>query len=101
MNDAGRLAALKAYCRIDYDEDDSLLEAILGTVDAYLQNAGCTRENHENLYDLIAQDMTLRQYDGRDSDTEHAATAPLVRRMLTQLKLVCAFGGAGDGNTSV
>ena len=46
MIDAGRLAALKAYCRIDYDEDDSLLEAILGTVDAYLQNAGCTRENH-------------------------------------------------------
>lgn len=91
MIDAGRLAALKAYCRIDYGEDDSLLEAILGTVDAYLQNAGCTRENHENLYDLIAQDMTLRQYDGRDSDTEHAATAPLVRHMLTQLKLVLSL----------
>ena len=39
MIDAGRLAALKAYCRIDYDDDDSLLEAILGTVDAYLQAA--------------------------------------------------------------
>lgn len=45
--------------------------------------------------------MVLRQYDGRDADAEHAATAPLVRAMLTQLKLRCAYGGADDGDESV
>ena len=101
MVSEGRMVALKAYCRIDYDEDDVQLEALLSAADAYLQSAGCSRENHESLYDLIAQDIVLRQYDGRDDDTAHAATSPMVRQMLTQLKLVCAYGGAADGDTSL
>lgn len=99
--DETRLMSVKEYCRIDYDEDDALLCSFILAVDDYLAGAGCSREGHENLYDLIVADMVLRQYDGRDADTEHAATAPLVRAMLTQLKLQCAYGGAADGDESV
>ena len=46
--------------------------------------------------------MTLRTYDGRDNDAAQAATAPLIRSMLTQLKLRCQYGegAADDGGTS-
>ena len=72
--DETRLMSVKAYCRIDYDEDDALLSGFILAVDDYLAGAGCSREGHENLYDLIVEDMVLRQYDGRDADAEHAAT---------------------------
>ena len=54
------------------------------------------------MYDLIVQAMVLNQYEGKCADNAAAALAtvpPLVRQMVNQLKLVCAFGGAGDGNT--
>ena len=54
------------------------------------------------MYDLIVQAMVLNQYEGKCADNAAAALAtlpPLVRQMVNQLKLVCAFGGADDGNT--
>lgn len=96
MITAERLDAIKKYCRVDYDEDDAQLS------DSYLAQCGITRDGHEAMYDLIVQAMVLNQYDGKCADNAAAALAtvpPLVRQMVNQLKLVCAFGGADDGNT--
>ena len=91
--DSARLQSCKAYLRLDYDTDDGLLTSLLHAVDDYLTGAGVTRDQSPATYDLIAHDMVLRIYDGRDVDAVHAATAPLVRSMLTQLKLRAAYGG--------
>ena len=101
MITAERLTFLKQYCKVDYDTDDAVLTSLAEIADDYLTRAGCFREGHEATWDIIVCDMVLRQYDGRDDDVEHAATSTLLRQMLTQLKLVCAFGGASDGNTNV
>ena len=92
-----RLAACKKYMRVDYDEDDELIAALMDAADRYLAGAGVTRDTAPAMYDLIVHDMTLRTYDGRDGDAAQAATAPLIRSMLTQLKLRCNYGGAADG----
>ena len=93
-----RLAACKKYMKVDYPDDDELIAALMDAADRYLEGAGVNRDAAPAMYDLIVHDMTLRTYDGRDDDAEHAATAPLVRSMLTQLKLRCNYGGAADGS---
>lgn len=97
-----RLAACKKYMKVGYEEDDELIAALMDAADRYLTGAGVTREVAPAMYDLIVHDMTLRTYDGRDNDAAQAATAPLIRSMLTQLKLRCQYGegAAGDGSTS-
>ena len=93
-----RLAACKKYMKVDYPDDDEVIAALMDAADRYLEGAGVNRDAAPAMYDLIVHDMTLRTYDGRDDDAEHAATAPLVRSMLTQLKLRCNYGGAADGS---
>ena len=95
MAEAERLAAVKRYCKIDYSEDDELLAGMLAAAEAYLDGAGCVREG----YDIIAHAMVLEQYEGRCVDNAAQAlqsVPPIVRQMLTQLKLVCAYEGGGS-----
>ena len=97
---AERLDACKRYMKVDYPDDDEVIAALMDAADRYLEGAGVNRDTAPAMYDLIVHDMTLRTYDGRDDDAEHAATAPLVRSMLTQLKLRCQYGeeAAADGS---
>lgn len=90
-----RLMTCKKYMHCDdIEEDDELIAALLDASDGYIVGAGVDRETSPAMFDLIAYNMTLRLYEGRDDDVEHAATDPMVRKMLTQLKLRCAYGGA-------
>lgn len=91
--DAERLAYAKQYAHIDYDDDDDLIAGLLAAADGYLGNAGIERDVDPDMYDLIAADLVLRVYDGRESDAAHAASAPAARAMITQLKLMAAYGG--------
>lgn len=97
-NMAERLSLCKKYMNIDFDTDDMLISSLISAADAYLANAGVSREVDTFLYDAIANDMVLRMYDGRDDDVEHAATSQIARQMLTQLKLKCAYGGGANVN---
>ena len=113
MTTAERLTAIKKYCRVDYDEDDTQLTGFAEMSDSYLAQCGITRDGHEAMYDLIVQAMVLNQYDGKCADNAAAALADkeigivlLTEKfgrefpdVVNQLKLVCAFGGADDGNT--
>ena len=75
------------------------LAGLLAAAEAYLDGAGCVREGHEALYDIIAHAMVLEQYEGRCVDNAAQAlqsVPPIVRQMLTQLKLVCAYEGGGS-----
>lgn len=96
-----RLAAVKAYCRIDYDEDDSQLTTLLEMSDSYLGQCGVYREGHEAMYDVLVNAMVLNMFEGRCADGASAlqTVPPITRQMLNQLKLVCAYGGTDDGDT--
>lgn len=91
-----KLDAVKRYMRVTYSEDDLLISSLISAAEQFLDGAGINRMMAPDVYDLIVCDMVLRQYDGRDSDAEHAATAPFVRQMLTQLKLRSAYGSEGS-----
>ncbi len=86
-----RVKACKEYMHVDFDEDDALITSLLAASDGYLEGAGVNRDINSQMYDLIAFDMTLRVYDGRDEDAAHAATSQIARQMLTQLKLRSAY----------
>lgn len=96
-----RLAACKKYMRIDFVDDDEIVCALLDTADGYLTGAGISRAVSPAMYDTIAYVMTLEMYDGRGAtDPQQAASAPLVQRMLTQLKLRCAYEEVPDDGNS-
>lgn len=98
MDDA-RLAACKAYMRVDYTDDDEIISGMMEAADAYVSGAGCDRAAAPAMYDLIVHAMTLQMYDGRAESADSAAMAVPqgVRAVLTQLKLRCGYGGAADG----
>lgn len=97
-----RLAACKRYMKIDYDEDDALIAAMMDANDAYLAGAGCARDVSPAQHDLIVQAMTLQMYDSRGDLTAQQAletVPPAVRQMFNQFKLRCNYGGTADGDT--
>ena len=97
-----RLAACKQYMMIDHDEDDGLIPLILGGVDAYLEGAGVIRDVSPNLYDLVSFAMTLPLYEVRGAMLpQDVADLPAIRRMLVQMKLRAAYGGAAGGENDI
>ena len=94
--DTARLAACKAYMRVDYTDDDEIISGMMEAADAYVRGAGCDGAAAPAMYDLVVHAMTLQMYDGRADGAEKAAEAvpPGVRAVLTQLKLRCGYGGA-------
>lgn len=94
-----RLKAVKAYMRVDGEDEDAVIAGMIAASDSYLAGAGITRDMDTPLYDLIVCTMTLALYDGRyDEKTTAlgAAETATVRRMLTQLKLRAAYSGEAD-----
>lgn len=61
-----RLEAAKAYMRVDGNEDDAVITALLDAAGQYLHNAGITRfTDCASLYDLVLHALTLHWYDHR------------------------------------
>nr|WP_300187013.1 head-tail connector protein [uncultured Agathobaculum sp.] len=95
-----RLAACKKYMKVDYEEDDELIAALMDANDGYLADAGVRRDVSPARHDLIVHAMTLQMYDARGADTPQQAletVPPVVRQMFNQLKIRCNYGGVDDG----
>ena len=85
------LAAVKAYMRVDGDDDDAVILALLAAAKVYLINAGIRRpETGDDLYNLALWSLTLHYYDHRDAVGDEASFPTGLRPILTQLKLVGA-----------
>lgn len=91
--EAGELAAAKRYMRVDDQEDDEMVTALVLAARGYLARAGvslpapeCDRRAQ---YDLVCHAMALSGYDQRDPVITGTIVSenPQLRRMLTQLKL--------------
>lgn len=86
--DAARLAACKRYMRVDGDEDDEVILALMEAARLYLEGAGVLLERSPAaLYDLALYGLTLHYYDRRDAVGDEAAFPAGLRPVITQLKL--------------
>jgi len=76
---------LKSYCHIDYEDDDSILEAILASVKMYIKKyTGLEDETIENLEDLSIVVLVLSKdlYDNKTYSMQSSQTNPIVQSIL-------------------
>lgn len=89
---AARAAALKAcknYMRVDGDDDDETIEALMAAAAEYLANAGIPAPEAESaLYNLALYSLTLHYYDHRDAVGTEAPLPTGLRPVINQLKLI-------------
>jgi uncharacterized phage protein (predicted DNA packaging) len=98
------LAAVKSYCRIDWDTEDELLTALVAAAKDYLDGAGVPEPEADNpMYALAVKAMVLEFYDHRgqtESDAGRASLSaiPGMSNLIVQLKLRAeAERVVGDG----
>ena len=91
-----RKAALLAYCKLtelaNDPEVEALIPAFYEAAVGYMEGAGITEPAADTArraqYDLCVNAMVLDAYDRRGAQTEGSAgDNPMLRRMITQLKL--------------
>ena len=84
-----KLAAVKAYMRIDGDADDAVIKALYCAAVLYLKNAGIDGPQEDStLYNLAVWSLTLHYYDHRDSVGNEASFPTGLRPIINQLKLM-------------
>lgn len=77
------LALLKAHCRVDYDDDDALLQWLYKSAVKYLLKAGIEENAEDEEYQLLAFSLVFEWYE-QGSTT--AVTIGL-RQLINQFKL--------------
>lgn len=85
------LAQVKAYMRVDGDEDDAIITALYQAAALYLGNAGIQPPTGDRaLYDLAVRSLTLHYYDHRDAVGNEAEFPVGLRPIINQLKIIAA-----------
>ena len=86
------LEAVKAYARVDGDEEDALLDSLTNAAEEYLANAGIDPGlSAPALYQLAVCGIVLHWYEQRNIATGAAPTDfPVgIRLTINQLKHTC------------
>lgn len=94
------LAAVKSYCRIDWDTEDELLTALVAAAKDYLDGAGVPEPEADNpMYALAVKAMVLEFYDHRgQTESVSLSSIPGMSNLIVQLKLRAeAERVVGDG----
>lgn len=85
--DTGRLEACKKYMRVDGEDEDGVILALMSAAQAYLERAGITPERSpEAQYNLALLGLTLHYYDHREAVGNEAAFPIGLRPVINQLK---------------
>lgn len=86
--DAARLEACKKYMRVDGEDEDDVILALMAAAELYLEGAGITPERSpEAQYNLALWGLTLHYYDHREAVGNEAAFPVGLRPVINQLKL--------------
>lgn len=97
--DTAKLDACKRYMRIDGEDEDDIIQALMSAAELYLKGAGIVPERSPPaLYNLALWGLTLHYYDHRDAVGNESAFPVGLRPVITQLKLtaVSKLGTAGE-----
>ena len=83
------LAAVKSYCRIDWDSEDDLLTDFVAVAKEYLDGAGVPEpEAYNPMYALAVKAMVLDLYDHRgQTESVKLSAIPGMSNIIVQLKL--------------
>lgn len=93
------LDEIKAYLRIDEDEDDTMLSSFLDAAKKYLENAGVKEDSNNSLYKLVVSMLVCNLYENRnipDTDRSTNTQAFSLKSLITQLKCSQATDQGGD-----
>lgn len=86
--DITRLEACKKYMRVDGEDEDDVILALMAAAQAYLARAGIAPERSPAAqYDLALWGLTLHYYDHREAVGNEAAFPIGLRPIINQLKL--------------
>ena len=81
------LDGVKAYGRIEFDDDDELLLELLEAAMETLKRAGVPKDVDSPLYRLAVKRLTLHYYENPEEVTTHAAQVPMgMSWMIEQLR---------------
>jgi len=56
---------MKNYLRIDFDDDDSIIQAMMIAAETYLHNAGVRKQRGNELYNVVVMMLTSLFYENR------------------------------------
>lgn len=91
--DAARLEACKRYMRVDGEDEDEVIHALMSAAQAYLEKAGIVPERSPAAqYDLALWGLTLHYYDHREAVGNETAFPIGLRPVINQLKLTAGSG---------
>lgn len=76
----------KDFLRVDFDEEDELIESLISASDNYLQNAGAKKDAGEKLYELGQLILISHWYDNREAIGKADKLAFSLQSILFQLK---------------
>lgn len=97
--DITKLEACKKYMRVDGEDEDDIIQALMSAAELYLKGAGIVPEwSPPALYNLALWGLTLHYYDHRDAVGNESAFPVGLRPVITQLKLTAVpnLGTAGE-----
>jgi len=86
--------------RVDGDEENEVIQALMAAAELYLRGAGIAPEGAPAaLYNVALWGLTLHYYDHREAVGNEAAFPTGLRPVITQLKLtaVSNLDTAGEG----
>lgn len=86
------LETIKMYCRIDDDDEDSLIYMMKGAAESYLLEAGIPKNYNDFIYRLTILTIIRYYYDERIS----SGAPDVCSNAITQLQL--KYGGLNDEN---
>ena len=81
-----KLTEAKNYLRVDHDEDDELILALLDAGEEYLRNAG-VKPSEDKLYRLAVMLYAATQYEHRDGSQKSDGFSYALQSIILQLRL--------------
>jgi uncharacterized phage protein (predicted DNA packaging) len=95
------LDEVKTWLRVDFSEDDALLETLIGAAEEYLKNAtGVEFDENNHLAKLFCMTLISDWYENREMIGKATdQTRPIIQSILTQLTY--SYGGDSDESGAV
>ncbi|WP_085498531.1 head-tail connector protein [Paenibacillus aquistagni] len=77
------LSSVKGYLRVDFDEDDLLINGLILATKVYLRDAGVPEQAANELYNMVVLMLVAFFYENRSSDV--GAIPSTISHLITQL----------------
>lgn len=77
---------IKLYLRVDGTEEDTQIQSLIDAAEAYLTNAGCTKNETNTLYALAVEMLVSHWYENRQPIGKADKLAFGLDAIITQLQ---------------